>query len=508
MSDEFLFADEPLETVESGAVGGDDGPPWKILVVDDDSEVHAVTRLALAKLRFAGRGVRLLGAYSAAAAADILQGEADIALILLDVVMETDDAGLKLVRRIRDEFGNHAVRIILRTGQPGQAPEEDVIVDYDINDYKAKTELTTQKLFTTVVAALRAYAHIMALETNRRGLQKIIDSTDRLFELHSMRQFAAGVLMQLTTVLGVPPNGILCAQRGHGVDVEGVYVLAGAGRYAAAADQPIDDAVDDRAVSGAIHNAFRMHGNIYDPGSTTLYIAAPDEHEVAAWIQTDRTLTDVERRLVEVFVSKIAVSLANVRLYEELRQANENLEQRVQERTRELEQANARLELLATLDSLTQVLNRRRFLELAAVEVSRARRYGRPLSVMLFDLDHFKAVNDAYGHAAGDEALRTVVAAARGALRSADVLARYGGEEFAVLLPETDQDGAVRVAERLRESVAAAAIVSEAVRFSITTSIGVAAWTADEPTVERTLARADEALYDAKRSGRNKVISV
>lgn len=509
-SDEFLFADEDVVAAADagGGTRGDDGPPWKILVVDDDAEVHAVTRLALAKLRFAGRGVTLLGAHSAKEAACVLASETDIALILLDVVMETDDAGLLLVRRIRDEFANHAVRIILRTGQPGQAPEEDVIVDYDINDYKAKTELTTQKLFTTVIAALRAYAHIMALETNRRGLQQIIESTDRLFELHSMRQFAAGVLTQLTAVLSAPPNGILCAQRAEGGDgrIGGeVVVLAGAGRYADAADQPVAAVADDPAVADAIERAFADHHSVFEAGSTTLYIAGPDGQEVAAWIQTDRPPSDVERGLVEVFASKIAVSLANVRLYEQLRQYNETLEDRVRQRTRALEEANQRLELLATVDSLTETLNRRRFLELAAQEVSRARRHARPLAALLFDLDHFKAVNDAYGHAAGDQTLRLAAAAARGALRNSDVLARYGGEEFVALLPETDLEGAFAVAERLRAAVAATVIEAGDARISITTSVGVAEWRDDEASLERALARADEALYAAKRTGRNKV---
>jgi diguanylate cyclase (GGDEF)-like protein len=507
MSDEFLFADEEDAALDvAGPVAANGETPWKILVVDDDREVHAVTRLALAKLRFAGRGVLLLSAYSGEEAGEMLAQESDVALILLDVVMESDDAGLKLARRIRDEMDNHAVRIILRTGQPGQAPEEDVIVDYDINDYKAKTELTTQKLFTTVIAALRAYAHIVALETNRRGLQHIIDSTDRLFELHSMRRFAAGVLTQLTAVLSVPPHGIICAQRGHDDDPQGVYVLAGSGRYAAApADRPVGEAVDDHGVVNAIERAFAEHDNIYDPGSTTLFISTHDEHEVAAWIQTERPLTDVERGLVEVFASKIAVSLANIRLYEQLRQANENLEWRVLERTRALEEANARLERLATIDSLTETLNRRRFLELAGQEVSRARRHGRALSVLLFDLDHFKAVNDTYGHATGDLTLKSATAAAKTALRAGDVLARYGGEEFVVLLPETDLQGAAAVAERLRAGIAAAVIDSAGTRFSITTSIGAAQLRDDEPSIERTLVRADLALYDAKRTGRNKV---
>ena len=170
-----------------------------------------------------------------------------------------------------------------------------------------------------------------------------------------------------------------------------------------------------------------------------------------------------------------------------------------------MEEANQRLELLATIDSLTETLNRRRFLELAAQEVSRARRHARPLAILLFDLDHFKSVNDTYGHAAGDQTLRQAVAAARSALRASDVLARYGGEEFVALLPETDLAGAAAVAERLRAAVAASEITADNARFSVTTSVGVAEWRGDEASLERALARADEALYVAKRNGRNKI---
>nr|MBP6600126.1 response regulator [Giesbergeria sp.] len=137
---------------------------WRVLVVDDDVEVHAVTRLILGKMRYKGRGIELLSAHSGIEARQVMTSQSDIAVVLLDVVMETDDAGLRLVSVIRQELGNTATRIILRTGQPGQAPEEQVIVDYDINDYKAKSELTAQKLFTTVVAALRSYETIVALE--------------------------------------------------------------------------------------------------------------------------------------------------------------------------------------------------------------------------------------------------------------------------------------------------------------------------------------------------------
>jgi len=155
-----------------GAVAEPDAverPPWTVLVVDDEPEVHKVSWLVLEELRFRGRPLHLVGARSAAEARQALADHPDTAVILLDVVMETEDAGLRLVHEIRQDMGNQAVRIILRTGQPGQAPERRVVVDYDINDYKAKNELTADKLFTTVIAALRAYEDIRTIERFREN---------------------------------------------------------------------------------------------------------------------------------------------------------------------------------------------------------------------------------------------------------------------------------------------------------------------------------------------------
>ncbi|MGB0694388.1 MAG: sensor histidine kinase [Rhodospirillaceae bacterium] len=155
------------------------GPPvpWNVLIVDDDPEVHLITRAVLYPLRFKGRALALKSAYSAYEAEAVIAADPTIAVILLDVVMETEDAGLRLVKTIREKLGNRMVRIILRTGQPGQAPEREVIIDYDINDYKAKTELTAQKLFTSMVAALRSYDDLRALEASE---QKLLEANEQL----------------------------------------------------------------------------------------------------------------------------------------------------------------------------------------------------------------------------------------------------------------------------------------------------------------------------------------
>ena len=133
------------------------GPSWKVAIIDDEPAVHDGTRFALSDYTLNGQGLEILSAYSAEEGRALIREHPDTAVVLLDVIMETDNAGLDLVNFIRNELKNETVRIILRTGQPGQAPERRVIVDYDINDYKAKTELTADKLFTSLTAALRGY---------------------------------------------------------------------------------------------------------------------------------------------------------------------------------------------------------------------------------------------------------------------------------------------------------------------------------------------------------------
>jgi CheY-like chemotaxis protein len=141
-----------------------DSEPWLVLVVDDEPEVHRATEFQVYGFHFKDRPIQLLNAYSTAAAKEALAKHPGIAVVLLDVVMETEDAGLRLVRYIRDELGLAALRIILRTGQPGAAPEADVVTAYDINDYKAKTELTFERLMTSLTSALRNYDGIIAIE--------------------------------------------------------------------------------------------------------------------------------------------------------------------------------------------------------------------------------------------------------------------------------------------------------------------------------------------------------
>ena len=173
--------------------------PWRILVVDDDQDVHSVTRLALNRLQFRERPIQFVSALSAAEAQGILEGDSGIAVVLLDVVMEERNSGLQLAEYIRKNLNNKKVRILIRTRQPGEAPEESVIVNYDINNYLMKTELTRQKLITNIISALRNYNELQEIEKRRMELS----------EREAANEARHAFLANMSHELGTPLNAIL-----------------------------------------------------------------------------------------------------------------------------------------------------------------------------------------------------------------------------------------------------------------------------------------------------------
>ena len=302
--DEFLmFEDDTDGGVAPAAT--DAAPPWRVLVVDDEPSVHTMTRLALEAVRFRERPIELLEAYSGAQALDVLRRESDIALAFIDVVMETDSAGLDLIRRVRDELGNQTTRLILRTGQPGQAPEAKVIVAYDINDYKAKTELTHQKLFSCTIAALRAYEHVVALETSRQGLRRIIDVTSRLFRARTLRAFAAGVLSELTAMTGAVPGGMVCGRAAAG---SGREDLTAADVAVLAATFPVAGAAhSDEDPVALVLESLKTGASRHDDHRLVLNVQSPSRRPYVIYLPGTRPVTAESRFLIEVFLSKVSV---------------------------------------------------------------------------------------------------------------------------------------------------------------------------------------------------------
>ncbi len=187
-----------------GAAEASEGPtrPWKLLIVDDEPEVHSITRLALSDFRYRRRGLEFISAFNGGDAQQIIENDPEIAVILLDVVMETEDAGLKVIQYIRQTLGNRFVRIVLRTGHPGLAPERRVIEAYDINDYRAKTDLTQDRMFSLIHTSLTAYEHLTSLARSRRQLASVAEEYKALLERVAARVGApAGLVSQAAASL-------------------------------------------------------------------------------------------------------------------------------------------------------------------------------------------------------------------------------------------------------------------------------------------------------------------
>ncbi len=180
MTDEFdsMFAPE-----EESAAPTTSGKTWKILVVDDEKDIHAAIDLALDDIAIEGRSVELLHAYSAQQARGIISDFEEIALVLLDVVMEAQDAGLQFVQHIREESNNHRIQIALITGQPGYAPEKEVVERYEINDYRLKSDLTAEAIYTLVFSSIRAFSSLLKLHQYRISLEQQVEERTRELSL-------------------------------------------------------------------------------------------------------------------------------------------------------------------------------------------------------------------------------------------------------------------------------------------------------------------------------------
>ena len=329
-------------------VDDNDGKPraeqsrrWKIAVIDDEPAVHEGTRYALADYQLHGQGLEILSAYSAVEGRRLMRSHPDVAVVLLDVIMESDTAGLELVEFIRGDLKNDTVRIILRTGQPGQAPERRVIVDYDINDYKAKTELTADKLFTALTAALRGYQQLQRMVETRRGLEIIIDAASTLFDFKSMQRLAEGVLTQIASLLNVDCAGILVLREPQSLQ-ESFSVLAGSGCYSRFTGADGSQSID-HDLRQLVEEAFVRRRHEFSAQRSVLYIQTVSGSEVVVVLEAARHLSETDRTLVEIFCSRLSIAFDNVLLYEQLHRANVGLEERVAERTHDLTTANRRL---------------------------------------------------------------------------------------------------------------------------------------------------------------------
>lgn len=367
MSDQALFNDDEL------LFSGDDdehstaevNQTWKILIADDEPDVHKVTQMVLHNFTFDGLNLELISAYSGQEAKDIMLARDDIALAILDVVMEDEHAGLEVARYIREDLNNRYTRLVLRTGQPGQAPENEVIRNYDINDYKDKTELTTTKLNTLLYATLRSYRDICTLNQHRKGLESVIQASTEVFGSGTLNKFASAVLSQITNLLGLEQSALYCSSITHDtqldIETRTFRILAATGdmsnshHVACLEDLPLQ-------VQQGFKDVLVEHKSQYYKDYYIGYFSTQKGSESLLYVTFHHDLSDLDKQLLEIYAANVAITYENLLMRDDIQETQKELvymlgeavEQRSKETGAHVKRVAQISQLLATVYGLPE----------------------------------------------------------------------------------------------------------------------------------------------------------
>lgn len=464
-------------------------PDWKLLVVDDDPSIHDVTRLVLGNFRFRGRGLEIIGAFSAKEAQPILRNQKDIAVVLLDVVMETEHAGLDLVHFIREEANNNFVRIVLRTGQPGQAPELQVISDYDINDYKEKSELTSEKMYSTITTALRSYDDIIKihqLAVERSDLEaKIRKQNDELNATNKMLEKEIRAKLETEKEL-LKSNDQLSSIIDNSAAV--ISLKDPDGRYDLVnrlfkstfnlTDEQVKGKTDEQLFPKYIAELVRFNDKevISKQAPIQCEEVLPTSHGEHFYLSVKFPLFDADKNLYRI--CSISTDI-----------------------TERIEAQNQLLHM-SQYDSLTDLPNRSLFIDRLgrAVEQKESQQL---VAVLILNLDRFKLFNDNLGYEAGDEVLRQIAKRIVDTVGVHSSVSRLGSDEFAILVEGLNSEKTlVRTAQNLMENISKP-LNYQGKDLLVTPSIGISRCPDDGYEMHTLLKKANVAMCKAKNSGRN-----
>ena len=314
-TDELVFAEEKAKPGKDLLFE----KPWRIIIADDEKEIHTVTRMVFDGISFKDRPIEFISTYSGEETKTVLKQNQDIALVLLDVVMEKEHSGLEVVEYIRNVLNNRFIRIILRTGQPGKAPERTVITEYDINDYKEKTEITAQKLFTTVIAALRSYDDLKLIEHNQKGLEQIIDYSTNLFELQTLKQFSENILNEFISLQEFEEldeihdlSGFVTVKR------KGYHtILAALGDFTSYINKDLRE-ISGSSIVNRINIAITEKRGQFFENAYVGYFCTKDGTETLLYIQGKIHKNEWNQNLLEVFSTHVNVAIDNFYLNREI----------------------------------------------------------------------------------------------------------------------------------------------------------------------------------------------
>lgn len=318
---EFSNQDEPSGTSNSSN--------WTVLSVEDDDIYQKTLKLCVNGLKVQGKNVEVLTANSAIHASAILSSREDITVILLDVVMESDDAGLRLVDTIRNIIGNHRVRIILLTGQPSMAPHEDIMKRYDIDEYWVKTEVSEEQLRASITSNIRTWRSLTELYNAKRGLQMLVDASRVITSKRDIHSFTQTVLGEIGKVIGVPSDGgIVCVREPNQQSLGASEVVAASGHFSARNLSVLNDVfvkqskTTKKRITDTIESALKLGAHAFSEEVSALYFSTTDldNRIYIICVQTPETLNSEHIALLQVFCENIGNGFTNLALLNKLSQ--------------------------------------------------------------------------------------------------------------------------------------------------------------------------------------------
>ncbi|MBN2897582.1 MAG: DUF3369 domain-containing protein [Clostridia bacterium] len=295
---------------------------YKVLIVDDEKTIHTVTKMVLSKLTLGGKGLAFLSAYSAVEAKQMMRDYEDIAVILLDVVMEEEDSGLKLVKYIREELKNVNVRIILRTGQPGYAPQKEVIMNYDINDYKEKNLLTSSQLYISVITALRSYRDLEELDSRQDKLFRALEATSRVLSMDEPDEIAREYLKQIqqfamfTNAFAIITTSLNITAFEY-EDLMAHCKISGIGKYENVSENELDE-VYLSGVKECLWHCDESGRNCGLPNELLVAVNHKDGYNGLIYLYFDEVLSVHDRNLIELYSRNVLMAVQNTLVNKEI----------------------------------------------------------------------------------------------------------------------------------------------------------------------------------------------
>jgi diguanylate cyclase (GGDEF)-like protein len=385
---------------------------WRVLSVDDDSDFQDSIQFALMDAEVLGKPIHLERVGSFAEASTLLAKRNDFAVVLVDVVMETEDAGLRLINAVRDILGVTETRFILLTGQPGRAPIDRVMQEYDLSDYCLKSDLMHRGLVNILTGAIRNYHNLMTLAVARKGLQLIIESSSRLQGMRKLQDIAIATLEEIAKLIHVPNEGLVCVKQTKDLSIaangqsRGPITIGACGRLSGFVNKTVYE-LPVEPIKEAVLQSIEQRRNISSDEFQVLYFPeSASLAEFAVYVETKRQLSDTEKGLLQVFAANASKGFGNVALV-------------------------SKLDKVAYEDELLHIPNRSALLR----EIGLYRKLGnaRHSQLVLLDLDGFSVLNNLFGSGFGNQVLEAVAKRLLKHFSPYNMVARLQSDVFAIV---------------------------------------------------------------------------